>query len=331
MLRYFGLLAVGLALGVSGGGCFFGDLDGGTSDSDVSPPPDDENPPTPPTPDDENPEALDRCTTGLSDGDISRDLHIAWALHDSIHELVACGAMTSLAVQAVVTGLAEAVLSQSTSFEPKGLAYHGDGRYTSQTGSGGAQAELELSFFHAVDGELVPIQENLYDLDTYLAGATVSAGLDGLTPWALITFDGPGPWVELLGMGDNPTSPIYLEGNELLAWQPDVSGVWVESKMDVHDTLADSVIEYQAVSTRQPVGTVFTTGLLDYELVDIEATNDARGQTAIVDELAWDIGFGANSLTGSTSFEINGGLFDYTLFYGHSADHSDEIVYACAD
>lgn len=33
----------------------------------------------------------------------------------------------------------------------------------------------------------------------------------------------------------------------------------------------------------------------------------------------------------SASFEIAGGAFDYGLFYGHSTDHSDDIVYSCAE
>jgi hypothetical protein len=27
---------------------------------------------------------------------------------------------------------------------------------------------------------------------------------------------------------------------------------------------------------------------------------------------------------------MTGGRFDYGLYYGHSADHSDDIVYSCA-
>lgn len=274
--------------------------------------------------------ALSKCSAGLTEAELDEQLRIAVALHDSVHQLVACGGMTITVAATLVSGIAGAILDATTSFGPKGLRYDGEGRYVAATGAW-SQGTLTIRLW--MDGPDGPalIEDDLFALKAYLKGARVSSGLDGTTPWAEVTFSEPGPWVELLGLGANPSSPIRLRGNELLSFSPKLDGVLVSSDILVDDGALDSVITYSVSSEPVALSELLETGNIPYELLGIAAENPKTGQHAVTDDLDWDIAFGQAALTGSASFRIEGEVLDYALYYGHSPDHSDDIVASCLD
>jgi hypothetical protein len=145
-----------------------------------------------------------------------------------------------------------------------------------------------------------------------------------------VAFDQPGRWVELLGWGANPTSPVRLNGNDLLDMSPLLAGIVATSDVLVADTDGASVVSYSVTSEPMPLDELVYVGNIDYQLLGISAQNQARDQAAVADDIDWDIAFGGAALTGSASFRIEGGLFDFGLYYGHRPDHSDDIVVSCA-
>lgn len=273
---------------------------------------------------------LEDCASGLSTAQVDEQLQIAVALHDSIHELVACGGMTITIAATLIGGIANAIIAGTTSFAPEGMRYEGEGRYVAPTGLGG-EGTLTVRFWEQGAEGAVLIEDDLFDLDSYLEGARISSGVDANGVWLGISFDRPGPWVELLGWGENPSSPVRLSGNDLLALSPDLNGILVSSDVLVDDREGSSVVSYSVQSEPQPLDEVVYVGNIDYELLGISAKNSHTEQGADAEAIDWDIAFGQAALTGSAAFRIEGGPFDYDLFYGHSPDHSDDIVVNCAE
>jgi len=159
----------------------------------------------------------------------------------------------------------------------------------------------------------------------------VSSGFDGRDVWVEVAFEKAGPRVEMLGLGANPTSPLRLSGNDLVTFAPKLDGIRVSSDVLVDDAEGGSVVSYSVTSEPMPLNDLVPVGNIDYELLGIAANNTKTGQDAQGDEIDWDIAFGQAALTGSASFQIKGGAFDFGLFYGHSPDHSDDIVVNCAE
>jgi hypothetical protein len=238
--------------------------------------------------------------------------------------------MTITIAATLIAGVANAVIAGTTSFEPDGVRYEGDGRYVAPTGLGG-EGTLTVRFWQDGPDGAALIEDDLFDLGAYLKGARLTSGVDGSGPFVQVAFDEPGPWVELLGWGNAPTSPVRLRGNDLVNFAPKLDGILVTSDVLVDDAAGNSVVSYSVTSEPMPLDEVVYVGNIDYELLGIAAQNAETGQAASSEVIDWDIAFGEAALTGSAAFRIEGGLFDFGLYYGHSPDHSDDIVVSCAE
>lgn len=273
---------------------------------------------------------LESCTREHSDVEVDEQLQIAVALHDSVHELVACGGMTITIAATLIAGVANAIIAGTTSFEPRGVRYEGEGRYVAPTGLDG-EGTLTVRFWQEGSDGATLIEDDLFDLNAYLKGARMASGIDSGGAFVQIAFDEPGPWVELLGWGQSPTSPVRLRGNDLVNFAPKLDDIRVSSDVLVDDAAGNTVVSYSVTSEPMPLDEVVYVGNIDYELLGISAQNTETMQTAASEVVAWDIAFGEAALTGSAAFRIEGGLFDFGLYYGHSPDHSDDIVVSCAE
>ena len=193
--------------------------------------------------------------------DADEHIRIVVDYDQSIHEMVACGGLNVTLVGAVTSGIVDAIINNSSDATPLEWEFQGDGMYYTNS----ADAEMTTRFYanqdfsFAAEGEA--LTENLFLVDTYLVGARVEANIDINDPFnseVSLTFDDVGPYVELLGYGENPTSPIMLDTS---AWNriEDALGALVfDSQVSVNDEQSVSTVRYDVHTTQMPANALIT-------------------------------------------------------------------------
>lgn len=170
---------------------------------------------------------------------------------------------------------------------------------------GGPTAAIELRLY---DPDGAQVIENVFDLDSYLVNAQITH--DDQADTTTIGFDAPGPLVERLGLGPTPANPLVLDaaGREQLL---DALGAMsVEPDYIAFAITRSTTLDYHARGERQTIAALASEGVdLRLELVAINASREATGQTLTTDELV--ITSRVEGSRGHTTFEVTGGLFDY--------------------
>ncbi len=264
---------------------------------------------------------LDDCK---GDNDVEDNIVIVGDYDQSIHEMVACGGLNLTLVAAITTGIVEAVIDNRSDATPDDWEYQGEGTYYTN----GAMAEMTTQFFLAEDFEFGSagdvLTENLFDVRTYLVGARVEAEFDindPLSTSAELHFDGVGPYVELLGFGPDPQSPIAVD---LSTWddiQDALGNIEFDSDIQVDDTQSRSTVRYHVTTSRMPASGLLNGNAMGYDLQMADATRGDISQTLVVDN--WGIDFvsgGSGALDGQIDFRVEGGSFGYegALIYEES-------------
>ncbi len=268
-------------------------------------------------------------------GDANAQAHVDIAVDydQSIHEMVACGGLNVTLVSSVTVGIVDAIIDNRSDATPTDWEFQGDGVY--YTNGGGAEmttrfyANADFSFAAAGD----TLTENLFLVDSYLVGARVVANIDISDPFSSsveLTFDDVGPYVELLGYGENPTSPIALDTSAWDRVKASLGSLDFDSDISVDDTQSVSTVRYDVKTGRMPASSLLSGAGMGYELQMASATREDLGQSLIVED--WGIEFvdgSPGALTGTIQFRVEGDAFDYFGSLTYDNDTFGTPEYRC--
>jgi hypothetical protein len=278
---------------------------------------------------------LSGCSTGLTDAQLADSILLAYDADASIHELIACGGLTVRVAIGLITGVVSLVLDDEEAM-PAGLRFEGEGVYVSQSRLGDSSMTMQVRLYEKVGEEYVLAEEDLFDADNYLTGVEVDADASASVDFdikdplgtsvdadasVVITYDGAGPWVKLLGLGDPPPNPIEL--GDVAEIDPDFSNIYVETEIDVHDVRGDTDVHLVMKTDRVALVDLFDDGNLDYQIVTLEASNSELRQTLTMN--SWEVAFADHAqLDGAVTFsveaEAQGSLsYDASLTYENAA------------
>lgn len=253
----------------------------------------------------EQAEQLAACRGDATDAEVQENILIT--------EEYAGGVSADLALswQPVLFALDFALLWAQTlgaipSSEPVGWTYEGGTyRYGSDT------AAIEMRVFLSEDLEYGPqgtqVLENILDVDSYLVNAAFEADTDAGT--VTITFDQPGPLVELLGLGAAPTSPLTLGQLDQQHAVESLGTLALEVDYIAYGVTKSILVDYHAISPATPMATLIAEGPLPVEVVEVGAYREALDQTLTT--ITWDVTRQGGVITGYTTFEVSGGYFPY--------------------
>lgn len=281
---------------------------------------------------------LDQCTDGLSRALVDDTVEISFDFESSAHEMVVCGGLVANIVFSLVSGFIDLAQDPEASTLPEQYQYDGEGNYLVDVDTFN-DLTMEVRFFLAKDfsfgeaGDLVT--ENLFDLSTYLVNprAQVSAEIDG---WDVeldieITHDGPGPLVELLGLGDDPPNPIHLDENDIAFIQEQLSSLELEATIQFADHPGVSTIRYDVESPRMLASSVLSGAPLQLGMLSADGWRDDLGQTLTVHTWTVEYVDGAvGALDGDIGFSVEGDRFDFDATMSYERSNTPEIAIRCA-
>lgn len=275
--------------------------------------------------------ALEACRGEASDEDLEEAVVIVGDYDQSIHEMVACGGLSVVLVSAITSGIVEAIIDNKSDATPDEWEFQDDGVYFTNS----AMADMEARFYLAEDfafgkaGD--PLTENLFLVSTYLTGARVEIEFDINDPLSTsgeLHFDGVGPYVELLGYGPDPQSPINITTQTWNNIQDNLAAIEFDSDVQVADTQSKSTVLYHVTTNRAPASTLLTGGSMGFELQMADASRGDLSQNLVVEN--WGIDFvdqGGGALDGAIDFRVEGGPLDYegSLVYDNSTFGDPEL------
>ncbi|MCX4245261.1 hypothetical protein [Paraliomyxa miuraensis] len=273
-------------------------------------------------------EPLAACTRGMTLAEIEDAVSITFDFEQSAHEMVACGGLVFGIVSALVEGIIELAEDPSASTLPEGYTYDGEGTYYVDPATFN-DLRMEVRFYLDRDysfgsrGELVP--GNLFLMSSFLQDAQTTIEIDdsGLFPVIdmRIHHEGPGPMVELLGLGPNPPSPIVVTDDVWTAAYETLGALEVEAVIFFRDHPGVSTIEYDVDSPRMLARSFLEGSAMSLNMVGADGWRADLGQDLDVD--VWTVEYADGSvgaLDGDIDFTVRGGPFDYVskLRYHHS-------------
>jgi hypothetical protein len=255
------------------------------------------------------------------DADIDDTTFIVWEFEDSIHEMITCGSLTFQLIdglldtaQAFATG--ESSLPESFSYE--------NGRYIS-TGQG---VSMDVTFTRSVNtpggssGE--PIEHNLFNVNSYLVNANVTDSGDGLQ----INFDEPGPLAPLLGMGDNPSSPLVMSAADVANFAVILGTLKLDSNIYVDHEQTLSIVQYDIDNSPSLLFSLFSNMSMDMSNATASASRIDLNQE--LEPTLWDIQYvdASKGLDGVIEADVTGGPFDFhaVLEYDPIFDEPDITI-----
>ena len=190
---------------------------------------------------------------------------------------------------------------------PAGWTYDPDTgtyRYGSET------AAIELRVFLTEDLEYGPagtqVTVDILSLDSLLEGAVVTADGDSVR----ITFDAPGPLVELLGLGSAPDSPITLDAAGRDAVLDRLGTLALDPEFIAYGVTRSTLLDYHVTAPRHTIAELAADDItLDLQLVAVNASREEPSQTLTTD--TWQVERTAPAVSGYTTFSVSGGHFPY--------------------
>jgi hypothetical protein len=212
-----------------------------------------------------------------------------------------------------------------TSSLPEGYVHLETGAYAWET-SGPELAQLEVRLY---DLDAL-VTADVFSLSSYLLEPQVSrSGESGLS----ITHAGPGPLVELLGLGLQPPSPIVVASVDELGLGKALGKLRVEASMRSSHTVSTSTIEYHVSTERMEVEELVAGAPLELVGVRLSGWRDDLEQELVVQHLALSYVHDAlgGVLDGTTRGEVDGGLFDFRADYDYALATEPTIVITCSD
>jgi hypothetical protein len=161
-----------------------------------------------------------------------------------------------------------------------------------------------------------PVTENLFVLESYLVGAT--SEIDIASQSVQISFDAPGPLVELLGFGPDPASPISVSLGDLSTLNEQLETLEVEAGVELTGEEGASTVTYHVDYPPEVALELIAGGGVDISLVDASAVREDRNQSLSID--TWQVVYvdgEVGALDGTIEFGVDGeafpfvGRFDY--------------------
>jgi hypothetical protein len=265
--------------------------------------------------------------------DAEQHVEIVVDYDQSIHEMVACGGLNVTLIVSVTSGIIDAIIDNNPDATPAEWEFQGDGTYYTNS----ADAEMTTRFYanqdysFAAQGEV--LTENLFRVDTYLVGARVEADIDISDPFSSsvsLTFDDVGPYVELLGYGEAPESPIMLDTSAWDRVQTALGGLVFDSQVSVFDEQSVSTVRYDVHTTQMPASALISGAGMGFELDMADANRTDIGQSLVVEN--WGIEFvdaNPGALTGAIDFRVEGGEFTYYGSLTYDNDTFGTPAYRC--
>lgn len=264
------------------------------------------------------------------DHDVGDATQIVGDFDLSIHEMVACGGLSVTLCSSIVFGIVDALADNRSDATPEGWVFEGDGVYTSNAAGAGMTTRFYLAEDYAFANAGEPLTENLFLASTYLRGASVQIDFDPSDPLsteASLHFEGTGPYVELLGFGAEPQSPIPVGLDTWSRVEAQLGTLTFESDIAVDDPQNQTTVRYEVHTPRMPASTLLSGGPMAFELVRADAARDDLGQDLVVDD--WGVEFvngNVGALQGTIEFHVDGGPFEYL-----GALNYDNATYADID
>jgi hypothetical protein len=289
--------------------------------------------------------SLEACGTGHSQAELAASAKLAYDADASIHELIACGGLTVRIAVGLVTGVVGLVLEDEAAL-PGGLRFEGEGVYSSQSQLGDSSMRMEVRLYEKVGEEYVFVEANLFSAASYLTGVEVQADASADVDIDLgnplgssvdadasvtISYEEAGPWAKLLGLGNPPPNPV--EVTALANIKPNFNNIYMQVSVEVEDVKGDSTIHWLVNTPQLGVTSVFSSGALDYEVVEIEASNPTLEQSLRLE--SWGLAFGqGHNLNGEVKLAVEasasaGVSYDAVLSYEDAAYAT--ISLACAE
>jgi len=234
----------------------------------------------------------------------------------SLSEMISCGRLAADLAGAVQTGIADAIIDNRADATPQGWTYAEEGLFIAS----GAQAQMRTRFYLGADFDFAPrgtrVEHNVFRVDSYLVGAQVRVP-DPLSLSAELHFEEPGPLVELLGFGSEPSSPISVELATLGSIGNRLSALHFESDIAVAETGDEQTLRYDLHTERMEATALVLGSPLRYDLQTLVARTDATE----LEVSQWSAEFFSNGwVEGTTTFDV---LLDASLRCDGTIDFPD--------
>lgn len=238
------------------------------------------------------------------DADIDDTTFIVWEFEDSIHEMITCGSLTFQLINGLLD-TASAFLTGESSL-PESFTYN-NGTYVS-TGVG---VSMDIKFTRSVNtpggsaGDA--IEHNLFDVDSYLVNASVEDSEGGLE----FFFDEPGPLAPLLGMGDNPTSPLLMSASDVANFAVILGTLKLDSNIYVDHEQTLSLVQYDIDNSPALLFGLFSNMSMSMDNATATATRSDLSQS--LEPTIWDIKYvdATKGLDGVIEADVLGGPFEF--------------------
>ncbi len=274
--------------------------------------------------DDTGQQAEDLLLECRGDHDVDDATQIVGDFDLSMHEMVACGGLSVTLCSSIVYGIVEALAENRSDATPDGWVFEGDGLYTSSAAGAGMKTRFYLAEDYAFANAGDPLSENLFLASTYLRGASVEIDFDPSDPFsteASLHFEGTGPYVELLGFGPEPQSPIPVGLDTWSRVETQLGTLTFESDIEVDDPQNQTTVRYEVHTPRMPASTLLSGGAMEFELLRADAAREDLAQDLVVDD--WGVEFvngNVGALQGTVAFHVDGGPLEYlgTLNYDNA-------------
>ncbi|MEM7153422.1 MAG: hypothetical protein AAF799_11310 [Myxococcota bacterium] len=267
--------------------------------------------------------------------DIDQSLAITFDFEISAHEMIACGGLVFGIVGALVEGIIELAENPNASTLPDGVEFDGEGTYFVQPATFD-DLRMENRFYFGRDyevgarGEL--ITDNLFVMSSYLRSPQTTVDVSNFPEVRIeISHDGPGPLVELLGLGAEPPNPIVVGNSTLNEAQANLRDIEVESIIFFTDRPGSSTIEYSVDSPRMLAQSFLTGSPMALNMVNASGTGIPLDQELTVDVWGIEYDDGVGALNGNIDFTVRGGPFDYVSRFFYDGSGWPEISFACAE
>lgn len=282
---------------------------------------------------------LDGCADGMSDAEIDDTLQITHDFNDSAHEMIVCGGLVFAIVGALIEGLIDLAEDPTRSTLPEQYSFDGEGTYSVNV-DGYNDLDMDVRFYLTRDyefgaaGDLVT--ENLFDMNSYLLNARTTVETELTTQGILVTItiehDGPGPLVELLGMGTNPQSPMTVSQSDINAAADTMGSLEVQADIRLTDHPSVASITYETSSPRMLANSIFTGAPMQLDMIDSSGGREDLRQTLEVHTWTVDYVDGeVGALDGEIGFIVRGDGFDFDATLDYPSANAPDITVKCAE
>lgn len=267
------------------------------------------------------------CTDHVSAVSVGDHLTIAYEAEDALVPLI--GTVNQ------VRGLAAElelrwwwlILAPETPLLPEGWEHDGRGTYVRQSGLED-QTRIEVRFY---DGAQLVVPD-LFHMSSYLVDPRTVPSEDGEDN--LLFHVGPGPLVQMLGLGPDPASPVVFDDTDDFALQQFLERLRVEATIHVHTSPGEATFDYELEIPQTPIGDVAFFDPLELDLVELTARRDdpivlGRATHWSIDQIAIPAFLGSTwGLEGEIELWFDG-AFDFRARYDWEESVEPTIEIRC--